>query len=450
MNRNCMLKLGSIALVMVVLLAALGMIHGTISERSARSVEVAADIARASSAAQTITGPVLIVPWRRTVVEWSEDAATHLRHSIERPVEGRFYFLPDRLLVDTRLRTELRARGIYEVRLYHSNNSLQGEFVLPAQWGVTEDYASYRFGEALLALGVSDIRGIESDIALLLDGQPLRFAPGSGTSLLPNGVRARLGVLDATATRTLKFNMQLPLAGTGELHLTPVGRDTLVQLASDWPHPHFTDDYLPVRHVIDANGFKAEWRTNWFATNLDEALQHCALKHDCAEFGARRLGVSFIEPVNQYSKTDRAIKYALLFIALTFAGFFLFEVLRGLSVHPVQYGMVGAALALFYLLLLSLTEHLGFELAYVVASLGCVGLLGYYISHVLQSAWRGGGFAAGIAALYGVLYGLLRAEDYALLMGALLLFSALALVMVLTRNVDWSALGARESNTTRS
>jgi inner membrane protein len=376
----------------------------------------------------------LVVPWRRTVVEWSEDATTRARHSIERQEEGRFYFLPDRLQVDARLRTELRARGIYQVRLYHSNNALQGEFVLPSHWGVTEDYTSYRFGEVFLAVGVSDIRGIENEVTLQLDGQPRGVTPGSGTSLLPNGVHARLGSIDDSTVRTLRFSLELPLAGTGGLQLAPVGRTTQVRLASDWPHPHFAGDYLPQRHAIAASGFTAEWATTWFATNMNEALQRCALGNACAEFASRRLGVSFIDPVSQYSKTDRAIKYALLFIALTFAGFFLFEVLRRLPVHPVQYGMVGAALALFYLF----------------SSLGCVTLLGYYISHVLRSPWRGAGFATGIAALYGLLYGLLRAEDYALLMGALLLFGVLALVMVLTRNVDWSALGARDSDHTRS
>jgi inner membrane protein len=223
----------------------------------------------------------------------------------------------------------------------------------------------------------------------------------------------------------------------------------VVRLTSDWPHPHFAADYLPVKRTIDASGFNAEWRTTWFATNLEAAMQRCVGRSDCAEFNARRLGVSFIDPVNQYSKIERAIKYAVLFIALTFAGFFLFEVLRRLAVHPVQYGLVGAALALFYLLLLSLAEHVGFEIAYLVSSTACVGLLGYYISHVLHSAWRGAGFGGALAALYGLLYGLLRAEDYALLMGALLLFGVLALVMVLTRHVNWSALGARDTESTR-
>ena len=145
--------------------------------------------------------------------------------------------------------------------------------------------------------------------------------------------------------------------------------------------------------------------------------------------------------MDQYLKTDRATKYALLFISLTFAGFFLFDVLKRLSVHPIQYGLVGAALALFYLLLLSLSEHLGFGAAYLLSSTVCVGLITFYLSHVLRSVGRGLGFGGGLALLYGCLFGLLSADDYALLMGSLLVFALIAAVMISTRNVDWSNLG---------
>jgi inner membrane protein len=150
--------------------------------------------------------------------------------------------------------------------------------------------------------------------------------------------------------------------------------------------------------------------------------------------------------VDQYLKTDRAIKYALLFISLTFAGFFLFEVLKKLSVHPIQYGLVGAALALFYLLLLSLSEHIGFGRAYLLSAGACVGLIGFYVGSILRSGWRGLGFAGMLTLLYGTLYGLLGSDDYALLMGSVLLFGSLAAVMVLTRKVDWFSLGRREGD----
>ncbi|MCO2314175.1 cell envelope integrity protein CreD, partial [Pseudomonas aeruginosa] len=211
-----------------------------------------------------------------------------------------------------------------------------------------------------------------------------------------------------------------------------------------WPHPSFGGEFLPSEREITAQGFTARWQTSFFATNMEEALRSCVEEQRCDGFQARAFGVGLVDPVDQYLKADRAIKYALLFITLTFAGFFLFEVLKRLAVHPVQYALVGLALAFFYLLLLSLAEHVGFELAYLVSAGACVGLIGFYLCFVLRSVARGLGFSAGLAGLYGLLYGLLSAEDYALLMGSLLLFAVLAAVMVLTRRLDWYGVGRKD------
>lgn len=240
--------------------------------------------------------------------------------------------------------------------------------------------------------------------------------------------------------------MELGVLGTSEFNVIPVGRESQVSLSSNWASPGFVGKYLPVRHEISAKGFTAQWAVSFFSTNLEESLHHCsgADTGDCAEFYSRVLGVNFTDPVDQYLKTDRAIKYALLFITLTFGGFFLFEVLKRLAVHPIQYGLVGAALALFYLLLLSLAEHVGFGVAYIISSTACVTLIGLYVSAILGNAWRGLGFGAALAMLYGTLYALVSAEDYALLMGSALLFGLLATAMMLTRKVDWFALGRGE------
>jgi inner membrane protein len=239
----------------------------------------------------------------------------------------------------------------------------------------------------------------------------------------------------------LNYAFDLSLQGTGQLHVLPMGRSTTVSMAANWPHPSFDGNYLPSSRKVDAGGFSARWQTSFFSTNLEDALTQCVVNEQCNDFNGRAFGVSFVDPVDQYLKSERAIKYALLFIALTFAGFFLFEVLKGLSVHPIQYGLVGVALAFFYLLLLSLSEHLGFAKAYALSAGGCVLLIGFYLCHVLHSVFRGMGFALGLALLYGMLYGLLTAEDYALLMGSLLLFGLLGVFMVLTRRLDWYRVG---------
>jgi inner membrane protein len=445
MQRSLGLKLAAILLLVLILLVGLGWIGSVVTERQNRRDAVVKDIAESSSRAQTLAGPILIMPYEKTVQEWANDPQTGKAHLIERVVTGELLFLPETFHLEGDMPTERRARGIYEARLYHANLRIQARFELPAHFGVTADLPAYRFGEPSIALGISDIRGIESSPKVSVNGAPGRILAGTTSSLLGPGLHVPLEAADSEHPPRLELAMDLALQGTGEFHLVPVGRETRIALRSDWASPSFIGQYLPVSHQIDTRGFKAQWATSFFSTNLEETLQHCSNSSSaCAEFKERVFGVSFVDPVDQYLKTDRAIKYALLFISLTFAGFFLFEVLRKLSVHPIQYALVGAALALFYLLLLSLSEHVGFGVAYLLSSTACVGLIGFYVGSVLRSALRGLGFASALTLLYATLYGLLGADDYALLMGSILLFAVLAAVMILTRRVDWFALGQRE------
>lgn len=437
MNRSLAIKLGLIALLIILLMIPILMIDGMIEERQGLRDEVLQDIARSSSYSQTLTGPLLVVPFRKTVREWKTNDKTGLRYLEESEQRGRLYFLPDRFVLGGDVSTHLRARGIYQARLFESSNRISGHFELPAHFGVDENFSDYRFEQAFLAVGISDIRGIRNDLKLELNGERIGFEPGTGEQRLGDGVRAPLPTRAEEKPQRLEFAFDLMLQGTGQLNVTPVGRESVVDLKANWPHPSFIGEYLPNSRDISAAGFTAHWQTSFFATNLEEALGDCVSRDDCSAFQGRHFGVSFVDPVDQYLKSDRAMKYALLFIALTFAGFFLFEVLKRLAVHPVQYGLVGLSLALFYLLLLSLSEHMSFALAYGLAASACVLLIGFYVSHVLHSWLRGAGFTAGLAALYAMLYALLNAEDYALLMGSLLVFALLASVMVLTRKLDW-------------
>lgn len=441
MNRNLLIKLGAIGVLILLLMIPIVLIDGMISERQELRDGVVQDIARSSSYNQQVTGPVLVVPFRKTVREWKTHSKTGQRYLEESEEHGRLYFLPERFVFNGAVTTELRARGIYQARLFHSSNRISGRFDVPAQLGIDEDFADYRFEPAFLAVGISDIRGIKNDLQLEIGEQRIGFQPGSSEVRLGAGVHAPLPALNITAGQRLDFAFDLKLQGTSQLDITPVGRESLVDLKANWPHPSFVGEYLPSEREITPDGFTARWQTSFFATNLEEALSDCVSAGECGAFNERHFGVSFVDPVDQYLKSDRAIKYALLFIGLTFAGFFLFEVLKRLAVHPVQYGLVGLSLALFYLLLLSLAEHMSFARAYALAASGCVLLIGFYVSHVLHSWLRGAGFTAGLAALYGMLYALLNAEDYALLMGSLLVFGLLASVMVLTRKLDWYGIG---------
>ncbi|MFS1525469.1 cell envelope integrity protein CreD [Microbulbifer sp. 2304DJ12-6] len=441
MNRILVFKLGAIALLILLLLIPLTMIGGLISERQQYQREVVQDIARSSSYSQTVVGPILVLPYTRTVQRLKIHDRTGEQYQEQREMSGHLYFLPERFTFDATLGTEWRARGIYKALLYHSDSRVGGLFRTPARLGLGDKLDQYRFETPFLAVGISDIRGIRNGLKLHLNGKALAFAPGSGAPILGAGVHAVLPALEREGGQTLEFAFDLNLQGTEQLQLVPVGRDSQVMLSADWPHPSFVGEYLPSRREVTERGFSAEWQTSFFATNLEEVLQGCGQESECAGLRNRSFGVSFLDPVNRYLKTDRAIKYALLFLALTFATFFLFEILKRLAVHPVQYALVGLALALFYLLLLSLAEHIAFALAYGLSAAVCVGLIGFYTSSVLRSWRRGLGFSALLAALYGLLYGLLSAEDYALLMGSVLVFAVLGCTMVLTRKLDWYSVG---------
>ena len=230
------------------------------------------------------------------------------------------------------------------------------------------------------------------------------------------------------------------MRGTSSFRFAPVGDSNSVEIVSNWPHPSFEGRYLPSTRDIADDGFTANWQISTFSTNMKEQALQCSAGN-CDALLSNQLGVSLVEPVDIYLQSQRASKYGVLFIGLTFAVFFLFEILRQLHIHPIQYGLVGLALTVFYLLLVSLAEHIPYGLAYLVATVACCGLLGFYVSYVLGKVRRGIAFAASIAGLYGVLYIIIQAEDYAFSMGAALVFTALAATMYVTRSFDWYELG---------
>jgi inner membrane protein len=223
----------------------------------------------------------------------------------------------------------------------------------------------------------------------------------------------------------------------GGLFVVPVASDNHVTMSCIWPHPSFTGDFLPMSRNVSDEGFTAEWRVNALASSARGAIEDGRTLG-----GLQSLGVRLIDPITPYPLTDRALKYGFLFIGITFAAFFLFEIIRRLRIHPIQYGFVGFAQALFFLLLLSLSEHIRFGLAYGIAMTATCLLLTIYIGAVLGAFTRGLGFGAMLVLLYGALFGLLQSEDHALMAGSVLLFGLLAAVMVLTRNIDWYALMA--------
>ena len=449
MQKILLWKIGLVGLVALLLQIPVEMIRGLVAERKQARDSVIADIARSSSEAQKIIGPVILVPWTRRSFETTSivDEGGRSRTTRKEKLEhGQVAFLPDSLSIEGTIELQEKHRSLYRGHLYTLKAVIRGSFALPPGLGVPSDGDALEWGSAKLVLGIHDSRGIRDNLNLDWDGARLELQPGGvEAAMLPNGVHAALGALAASDSKTARnhdFRVTLSLLGTERLDIVPVGRMTTVSLASAWPHPGFLGRILPDAGTqISKEGFAATWRTSHFATNLAQLYLRCLQARQCDAFQQHTLAVSFVQPVDLYQTVERAVKYGFLFVGLTFAAFFLFEILAQMPIHPVQYALVGLALALFFLLLLALSEHLGFAAAYAMAAGACVSLLGFYVGHMLGSAARGSAFAAALAALYGLLFGLLRSEDHALLLGSLLVFACLAGGMIATRRVNWYAVG---------
>jgi inner membrane protein len=448
MQRALLWKILLVGLVALLLQIPVGMIRGLVGERQQTRDGVLADIARGTSEAQRVAGPVIYIPWTRRATEatvTTDDAGRTRTTTKEKVERGHVALLPDMLAVDGRIELQPKYRGIYTSQVYTLRATLRGTFTLPAGLGIPDGPGKLEIGRAALVVGIQDTRGIRDRIEVTWDGaSPLLSPGGIDAAGLPGGVQADLGLFARGDQPTShSFRVALTLLGTQRLDIVPLGASTTIALASPWPHPSFLGRILPdAGTTVSAEGFSATWRTSHFATNLAQVYQRCAQARQCDEFRQHTIAVSFIQPVDLYQTVERSVKYGFLFILLTFAAFFLFEVLGRLAIHPVQYGLVGIALSLFFLLLISLAEHIGFASSYAIATIACVGLIGYYAAHVLRNWRRGILFAAGLASLYGLLYVILRMEDHALLLGSLLVFACLAAAMIATRRVDWYAVSA--------
>jgi inner membrane protein len=329
-----------------------------------------------------------------------------------------------------------RTRGLHKVRVYELQAQLRARFdghLPPAP----EDPAVTRtLGLPVLSLSLADVRGLAGTPKLSVGGRPVELEQGVGDAREEGGVHATLAPVELGGRIAFDSVLDLALSGTETLAVVPIGDSNDIRLRSTWKHPQFAGSFLPRERKVSDDGFDARWTITALAAGSQRQYRQ---KVALAEM--ERLDVGLVDPVNIYSQADRATKYGVLFVALTFVGFFMFELIKRLPIHPFQYALVGLALAIFFLLLVSLSEHIEFVWAYLAASTACIGLLGFYLSAVLRSVARGLGFAGMLTVLYGALYGLLVSEDNALVLGSLLLFAILAAIMTLTRRIDWYALG---------
>ena len=447
MQRSLLFKILAIMGVSLLIGVALALIQATVNDRMDFRKQAVASIAHDSVGEQTVVGPVLVIRYSEDYEEQAPSANDKSKvETFKRSEEHSHVVFPNQLNIAGRIDTDRRYRGIHQVLVFGGTHEFSGDFLVPALAALPKRRHDSRLAVSRmwLALGIDDVRGIRNIPKVDWDGASIEFEQGSYLADYASGLHAPLPLPQA-APRKVNFSFELGLDGIESQNFVPVGKNNSITLKSNWPHPQFGGRFLPSpkNRVINADGFSATWNISSLSANVQQQLAN----QEPAPDGARRprladrFSVGFIEPVNIYSLADRATKYGLLFVALTFAAFFVFEILKSLPIHPVQYLLVGLALVMFFLLLLSLSEHIHFAVAYLVASGACIVLIGFYLAHVLRDLRRGLGFGAALTMLYGALYGLLVSENNALAMGSILLFAVLAALMVATRKVDWYQVG---------
>ncbi|HET6272395.1 MAG TPA: cell envelope integrity protein CreD [Bacteroidota bacterium] len=428
-KRSVLLRMFLIGGLTVALLIPSLLIIGLVDERETTRDSAVSEVSDKWGNAQTIAGPILTVVYRVPSYTTKERIVY---------TTGLAHFLPESLVVSATIQPEVRHRGMYEVVLYSSRIQFRGTFAAPAfaQLGIPAE--DILWDKAFLTLGISDLKGVKEGISIQFDDQTLVADPGvNADEVLTTGINVHPKV--SPSAKAYAFSASLDLNGSGQLMFVPVGKETRVTVASPWGNPSFIGNTLPVRRVVSEGTFAADWKVLHLNRNFPQ--QWAGKQFDISQAS---FGVKLLLPVDEYQKTTRAAKYAIMFIVFTFLAFFLTEILNKKVIHPIQYALIGFALLLFYVLLLSISEQMAFNYAYVISSAGIILLVGGYTRSVLTSNVAALAIAGIMILLYGFMYVLLQLEDYALLLGSVGLFLILALVMYLTRRIDWFAIGAKQ------
>lgn len=432
---SMVLKIVIIGFLMLVLLIPLNMISGLVSERQHRQREVMAEIGGGYGREQVIGPIALSVPYQEVL---NVD-----QYGRQQLIDRMARFLPEDLHIEAHAEPAVRRRSIYDVITYGAHITITGNFKRPDVAALRIDPERVLWEDVRLMLPISDRKGVNPGVVVKWRGQALEPTPSAAVpraTVLGTGFDVpAMGLKEADAEMKLPFEIVMDVKGTETLQMQPAGKTTVVHITSPWRDPSFVGRFLPDTHTIGVDGFDATWRM----TSLSRAYPQAWRDHDTAEESLNSLqsvsafGVDFITPVDTYTQTDRSLKYGVLFILLTFTTFLLVELLQPVRVHPVQYLMVGAALCLFYLLLLSLSEHVRFWIAYAAGATATIGVITMYTVNILGGLRQGLMSGAGLSVLYAFLYVLLQLEDYALLTGSIALFLVLAFLMFITRRVDW-------------
>ncbi len=432
------LRLVIIATMGFLMLIPVSRVSEIVYERQSLYNSVLDGIANIWGQPQSLQAPVWVIPYTEKIIEQenitdkdgNSKTVNRTRYNQRQAIA-----LPQQLAIQAQLHEQERQRGIYHALVYTAEVELTGQFLPPDINSLSNHIEQIHWDKSFIAIGLSDTKAINQVSKLQWNSRPQTLSPSTRLpDILPQGFHALLS--DFAPQSQYNFQLKLNFNGSTGLRFAPLGETSQISLQSTWPHPSFQGDILPAKHDIHAQGFQAQWSIPHLARSYPQLWQLPDDKHNLTAFA---VGVDLFEPVSLYSQVMRAVKYAVLFIFLTFITFLIFELSLALKMHYVQYGLIGAALCLFYLLLLSLAEHIAFLSAYIIASAVTIGLITAYTLSVLKKIGRSLLVMFMLTSLYTVLYSLLQLEDYALLVGTSLLLLVIALLMYVTRNISQRA-----------
>ncbi len=445
------IKLLSIGLLIAILLIPNSMIKTLITERQASQFEAVREVSEKWAEPLELVGPVLTIPFERQYM--ANDTQLTSKHYA--------HFLPATLNIEGDLNPQIRKRGIYEVVVYNTELALKGNFSQIDFKDFNVDPKLILWDEAMISIGIPDMSGIQSDMQFEMNEIVYRMQPGIPASLKLDLGQTKLDSYGSGGHRSLaqqtgvntkvaidpeieslSFGIDLDINGTKTLSFNPVGKATSIKLKSTWQHPSFDGQFLPDSHEITDNGFTAEWSV--FDLNRNYPQQWVDDTHAISNSD---FGITLFQPVDNYQQNTRSAKYAVLILFLTFITFFFIEVLNKKRIHPIQYVLVGLALTVFYTLLLSLSEHLGFTNAYWIAATIIIAMLSLYSNSILKSKRLAALMLVFFSLIYSFIFIILRMEDFSLLVGSFGLLLVLGLAMYMSRKVDWYHIKTKEELT---
>lgn len=436
MKSPLLLKFIGVFVILIVFSAVLSMVEYKVAERQSYRDQATQTVAQGWSQPQLLTGPVLRLSFEKKYIEkkFDKELKQYIEHQKTRHWSE--YHLFNQMAIDADLKMQERYIGIFKVPVYTAAVNFKATHRASL---FTPSKSSYLVGAKLL-VSIKDIRGLANQPQVKWNNQTIPFKPGTSKRLLGSYIEALvpISLLKSNAT----VGMNLVLRGVENIGFVPTAQNLSTTLKAPWPHPSFVGNYLPSERDVSDQGFSSSWTVNSFASSIERVLKGCNDEpQNCLnQLQNNQFGVHLGNSVDVYQMTDRALKYGFMFIALTFVVFALLELQKRYSIHPIQYGFVAAALAIFYLLVISLSEHIRFEIAYATGSLACTVLICSYLKVTLQSGRAAVSLSVAFISLYTMMYAILQSEDYAFLMGTLLVFALLTGIMFATRKINWQQL----------